>query len=329
MIIKIFLIIFFVSFVAIVIGVIKERPQNIKSDYYKKNDDDNYIYIQGNVNNNSSNQTKIRKYDITDPTEEEDNPYAPFDSKEEKEKWEQGYRKAKATQIYRKDNKPNNMNCDRYKFSGKYSKTGKMRTKKEAYVFPGEDPLQVIKDMGYEDPIEYEYDEWPVMSDKQIKLLYDRSGGKFQRNMCSQDASAMIDRLLDHTFNADPGLFEYAKTMRIPASHYCTKYRLSGMLLHDLEGKDKIAFQIYYAYCDIQHEEIKNLLVDPLKNLFYKYAEERLVDNEFDILDYLKRGGSGYKPETKGWDIAKEFLVREGIIEEKKILKKNKSQKKS
>ena len=56
---------------------------------------------------------------------------------------------------------------------------------------------------------------------------------------------------------------------------------------------------------------------------------ELLVDNEFDILDYLKRGGSGYKPETKGWDIAKEFLVREGIIEEKKILKKNKSQKKS
>ena len=240
-------------------------------------------------------------------------------SKTEQKKWDENVKKSKETQIYRKDLKPNNMNCDKYRFSGKYSKTGKMRTKREAFVFQGENPLQVIKEAGYEEPIEYVYEEWPEMSDKQKEVLYDRSGGKYQKNMSVGDASAMIERYLDHTFNADPGLFEYANTMRIPVSYYCTASRLSGILLHDLEGKDKIAFQIYCVYCKIKHDELKNLLIDPLKDKFYQYAEERLADKEYDILDSMYHGASGIKQKTKEWNVAKEFLIREGLIEDKKI----------
>ena len=57
-------------------------------------------------------------------------------------------------QLHRHGNHSNNMNCDWYKFSGKYTTTGRIRTNKDAYVFKNEDPLEVIKNMGYDEPIE-------------------------------------------------------------------------------------------------------------------------------------------------------------------------------
>lgn len=49
----------------------------------------------------------------------------------------------------------NNLNYTDYTFSGKFTKTGKMRTKRHIQIFKNEDVLSSIQALGYEDPIQY------------------------------------------------------------------------------------------------------------------------------------------------------------------------------
>lgn len=47
--------------------------------------------------------------------------------------------------IKRTDSNTNNMNCDRFLFSGKYSQTGRIRTKQKVIIFKGDDLYEEIK----------------------------------------------------------------------------------------------------------------------------------------------------------------------------------------
>lgn len=217
--------------------------------------------------------------------------------------------------LHRHGNHPNNMNCDRYFFSGKYTATRKMRTKREAFVFENEDPLQVIKDMGYEDPIEYTFQEWPEMSDAQKAVLYDRTNGHYQRNLCSYDASGLLDQILDGKSRPSDSLFDYTKAVRIPASYYYSDDRLQGTILHDLQagkkGKECLAFKVYTVYCELWGLPVGNLIASEHKDVFYGFSANMTED---EANNYAREMWISMDDERKLKDRIKEYLRNCGLV---------------
>ncbi len=209
----------------------------------------------------------------------------------------------------------NNMNCDKYIFSGRYAETKRIRTKNIAYVWPNESPEDVIRRMGYEDPIEYSFEEWEPMTQKQKEYLYDLSHGKYQTDMSIEDASGMIDRYVQKSYVANPDLFHFADTMRIPVSYYFPFKRLNGYLFQHLEPRDSIAYYCYSVYSRLKKEQIGNMLVSAHKETFYEFADERIEDKSYDFITHINQMQDGeIKSGTKAWKIAKEYLINRGLI---------------
>ncbi len=184
--------------------------------------------------------------------------------------------------LHRKDNKPNNMNCDRYLFTAVFKETGKKRSKKEAFVFPGERAADVIRGMGYGEPIECIPYEWEPMSDKQKEVLRDRTNGHYQNNLCLQDASGLLDQILSGDKRPKDEFFFYADSMRVPVSYYYGENRLTGSLLHDLKGRDNVALRVYLAYCKKKKIQPENLLVSEHRSVFYGFADRFATREELD-----------------------------------------------
>ncbi len=278
----------FVMFALWASGIIKieEKPENechSKNDEYKQQAPDP---VDNRISISDAKPDKEEKYPEHDP------------------------------QIFRKNTKTNNMNCDKYIFSGKYKETGKIRKNKLIYVFEGEDVKRCILDAGYEEPIEYTFEPWPEASVKQKEILYDRSGGKYQENMSLDDASAMIERYYTHTWNANRDLFAFANKMRVPVTYYCNYDYLNGRILHDLSGEDLIAYFAYVIFCMRKNREVRDLTKEPLKETFYEYAKERLADENFDIIKYIHCHDTDdiFKPRTKAFEITKEYLDTKGLL---------------
>ena len=151
------------------------------------------------------------------------------------------------------------------------------------------------------------------MSEKQRKVLYDRTNGHYQKDLCSLDASGLLDRILNQKEKPLNALFHYADTMRIPVSYYYSDERLQGNLLHDLAGLDNIAFRVYIVYCGIKHIRVGNLLDSEHKDVFYDYAKRFSTEEELDVFvkDAWVRGmpvrGKIYKEIT-------EYLKSSGIV---------------
>lgn len=218
-------------------------------------------------------------------------------------------------QIHRKGEHPNNMNCDRYKFSGRFKETKRIRRNNYAYVFAGDNPKDVIMSMGYEEPIEYSLCEWEPMTEAQREYLKDLTNGKYQDGLCINDASGLIDRYTMHTFNANPFLFKYAEEMKIPASYYYPEERLVGTIFSHLQGADKIAFFAYMTYCRNKRLELGNLLNSPYKDVFVNFGKKMMENGDYDFLKYLNDNFEFGLWNKKGHKMALNYLRDAGIID--------------
>ena len=199
-------------------------------------------------------------------------------------------------QIIKSSSDKDNMNCTMYIFSGKYSETNRMRKNKTAYVFDGEDPLDVIIGMGYTDPIEYVKSDFPSPSEAQMNYLMDLTYGHVPDNVSFYDASALIDHYVnkdDKTPNSH--LFHFAEQMHIPVSYYCGKKRLYNQIFDGLQERDKIAFFIFQVYRDYYNDhEIANMNNSSHKNLFYEFADS-MINNESFMKSLNKYSGESLR----------------------------------
>lgn len=229
----------------------------------------------------------------------------------------------------------NNLNYTDYTFSGKFTKTGKMRTKRHIQIFKNEDVLSSIQAIGYEDPIQYTRETPPPPSSAQMDYLRDLAaerGESVPAKLSASDASALISRYVDHDRIPNPELFEYADEMHIGVSYYCGKRMLYDIIFSHLNKLDRSAFFIFCVYRDIEHSISGNLNQVSCKNFFYTFAEsvendakfQKSLDDNYYGSDlrffgskYSKALGyslSGGSKRTSAYKSAKAFLISHGLI---------------
>lgn len=188
-------------------------------------------------------------------------------------------------QIIKPTSSKDNMNCDLYVFSGKFSETKRMRKNHTIHAFGNEFVKDAIINLGYEEPIEFEKIDFREPTEAQASYLYDLANGIVPSNVSLDDASALIDRYVEHDSVANPHLFKYATEMHIPVSYYCGKKLLYNLIFSGLELRDQIAFFIFQVYRDSYDahgsHEIANLNNSPYKSLFYDFADQYLDDESF------------------------------------------------
>lgn len=228
-----------------------------------------------------------------------------------------------------------NLNYSDYTFSGKYTQTGKMRTKRHIQIFEGDDVLSCILNLGYEQPITYSRDIPASPSTEQMKYLRDLAierGESVPHTLSSSDASALISRYVDHDSIPNPELFQYAKEMRMGVSYYAGKRMLYDVIFAHLTAADRAAFFIFCIYRDFNHSITANLNRCSYKELFYAFSDsvkadakfqKSLNDNYFGAdlrffgskyfkeLGYSSTGGS---KRTYAYKYAKEFLVNHHLV---------------
>lgn len=238
------------------------------------------------------------------------------------------------TQIIKSSSSNDNMNCDLYNFSGKFSETKRMRKNHTIHIFENENVKDAIIRLGYEEPIEFEKIDFKRPSEAQADYLYDLAHGVVPDNVSFDDASALISRYVEHDRIANPHLFRYATEMHIPVSYYCGKKQLYNLIFGGLELRDQIAFFVFCVYRDAYDSrgshQIANLNNSPYKHFFYEFAncnkdnssfiksmhkyagQELRFFGEHTFNGYVTTGGS---KNTIAYKTAKEFLkTREEYI---------------
>lgn len=183
-------------------------------------------------------------------------------------------------QIIKKSSITDNMNCDLYIFTAKYSKTNRIHTNHTIPVFDSNNIETSIIKLGYEAPIEYERIEFEQPTERQLDYLKDLTNNNIPQNISKEDASALIDRYVNNDSIPNPDLFSYAAQMNIPVSYYCGKKRLYNTIFESLDLRDAIAFFAFCVYKDAFNSyDIANMNYSPYKQLFYEYSDS-ICDNE-------------------------------------------------
>lgn len=237
-------------------------------------------------------------------------------------------------QLYSSEN-DSNSNYSEYIFSGKFTKTGKMRTKRHIRIFKNEDILSSILALGYEQPIQFERQIPAPPTSAQMEYLYALASEHedvVPRVLSCSDASALISRYVDHDRIPNPELFQYATEMHIGVSYYCGKRNLYDIVFHHLNHLDRSAFFIFCVYRDIDHSITGNLNQCTCKKLFYEFAEsvkdnskfQKSLDDNYYGADlrffgskYSKALGysiSGGSRKTTAYKMAKDFLSTHALI---------------
>lgn len=169
-------------------------------------------------------------------------------------------------QIIKKSSTTDNMICDLYIFTAKYSKTNRIHTNHTIHIFDSSNIEDAIGKLGYETPIEYERIEFEQPTDKQLDYLKDLTHDNIPQNISKEDASALIDRYVEKDRIPNPDLFSYAKQMNIPVSYYCGKKRLYNTIFENLPLQDALAFFAFCVYRDEYNSyDIANLNYSPHK----------------------------------------------------------------
>ena len=117
-----------------------------------------------------------------------------------------------------------NLNYSDYTFSGKFTKTGRMRTKRHIRIFKDEDVLYSIIKLGYEQPITYSREIPSSPSTAQLDYLYDLAldhGNSVPAVLSFYDASALISRYVDHDRIPNPELFHFADEILTIVENEC------------------------------------------------------------------------------------------------------------
>lgn len=193
-----------------------------------------------------------------------------------------------STRIIKTTNEPirnvscsHNMNCDRYLFSAKFTKTGRIRTNKQVVIFEGEDIYNKIKEMGYEEPIQILSTGWDKPSEAQITYL--RNVGLLNQKLgiCSIDASCLLSTYETGIGIGPRGLYQYATNHRIVTSFYAPEHYLYENIWNSLEGEEKIVFFLFCIYRDKMNCEESNLDCFSKKIYLYDIATGLKADERF------------------------------------------------
>ena len=114
-----------------------------------------------------------------------------------------------------------NLNYDIYIFSAISKSTKRKHINKTVEVVLGMSVIEEIKNLGYEEPIEYHKSTAPQATETQKKYYKDLTQKDLPSNASKIDASALISRYLDSDlYSPNPDLIFYGTKNKIKFSYY-------------------------------------------------------------------------------------------------------------
>ncbi|MBR4419568.1 MAG: hypothetical protein IKT32_01690 [Clostridia bacterium] len=201
--------------------------------------------------------------------------------------------------IIKSTSSTDNLNYNIYTFTAIHSSTKKKHKNKTIEVFVNENIVDTIKNIGYEEPIEYQKKEFPPPSEAQKNYFRGLTKKELPLNACKFDASALLSRYEDFNdlYSPNPDLIAYATKNRIKFSYYIGKKALYSLIFYDLPLIEKITFFIFCVYKDNcqQKQNIHQINANPENckyyQLFKNFASENITNEPF-IKSLLRLNGS-------------------------------------
>ena len=193
-----------------------------------------------------------------------------------------------------------NLNYDLYQFHFKNSTTNRI-CKRTVEVMTGDNPVDIIKQMGYEEITSLERIDFPRPSERQEEYYYKLAKKPLPQNASTKDAGALISRYeIDDDFcekdihSPSPDLVEYATQNKIKFSYYIGKKNLYRLIFNSLDTDEIIVFYIFCVYRDKMNKKGVKICGNPLKcnhyALFKKFAQEQLTNSSY-VKSILRHSG--------------------------------------
>ena len=203
--------------------------------------------------------------------------------------------------IVKSSSMTDNLNYDLYKYTARYIETNRIHKDKEIEVVIGDNPVEIIRSLGYEYPKFIQKIDFPRPSDAQQNYYYNLTKEYLPKNASKVDASALISRycvddeiLEKDIYSPNPALVEYATKKKIKFSYYIGKKHLYDLIFYSLEKMDKIIFYIYCVYRDRLNKKGIKISGNPLAlseyRLFYEFAKQKINDSSY-VNSILKTDG--------------------------------------
>lgn len=167
----------------------------------------------------------------------------------------------------------------KYKVRGVSKETGRKRTLK--LVAQNREKAEAeLMTRGLLPPYEFEEEEFEPPTDRQIDYAIDL-GIKISPTLTKKDLSALISKKVDDDEDASEGLMKFAYDKNIYVSPYIGEKELWNTLFSNLEPLDKTAFFCFAVYRSMTGESISNPDEEPMRSVFYEFANLYLLDDSF------------------------------------------------
>ena len=197
-----------------------------------------------------------------------------------------------------------NLNYDLYQFHFKNPTTNRI-CKKTSEVMVEDDPVDFIRQMGYEEITSLEKIDFPRPSERQEEYYYHLTGKRLPPNASIKDASALISRYeRDDDFgekdiySPNPDLVEYATQQKIKFSYYIGKKSLYNLIFNSLDFEEKIVFFVFCVYKDKMQKNGIKVCGNPTAclhyNTFHEFARQQL-DNSSYIKSVSRHSGAALR----------------------------------
>ena len=197
------------------------------------------------------------------------------------------------TAIQKSTSLTDNLNYDLYQFHFKNPTTNRI-CKRTLEVMVADDPVDFIRQMGYEEITSLEKIVFPRPSERQEEYYYHLTRKHLPPNASSKDASALISRYtIDDDFgekdmySPNPELIEYATQQKIKFSYYIGKKNLYRLIFNSLDIEEKIVFFVFCVYKDKMQKNGIKVCGNPAACLHYDAFHE-FARHQLDNSSYIK-----------------------------------------
>lgn len=170
-----------------------------------------------------------------------------------------------------------------YIIKAKYTKTKRMRKLTREYhnSYTYEYIKTLLTQEGYEEPFEISIDEdYNTPTERQIEYAKDLNI-PLHSGLGKYDISCLIDRVLEHSGEPNPGLIEFADDERLLFSYCIGKKQLYDLVFNQLPDKKSIAFFIFSIYRFLYNDREANMNKSPYFNVFLSFADKYVNDVKF------------------------------------------------
>lgn len=169
------------------------------------------------------------------------------------------------------------VNYGRFRVVGKNVTTGRKNTK----IIEAKDDKTAIAQAeacGLIGPFTITVEQMQEPTERQVDYALDL-GASLPSGACFEDISAIISRIVDDDEEGPLEAFgEFAHAIGIKFSRFIGKRALYNITFNEATERDRAALYAYAVYVSLVGGKLGNLLISPLRDVFYQFADVALSD---------------------------------------------------